>query len=124
MPISKIKTLNNKGAVLISVYMALFVLLPLSSGGARFNIGELSEARRQRDGTVAFWLAEGALNQFMADPAMLDEAGAKSMDEGVGTVMLSKNDSNPKHRLVTATAKVRGIERSIQLKYPALSTIF
>ena len=121
---SKTILLNDKGAVLISVYMVLFVLLTLSSSVAMFNIGELGEARRQRDATMAFWLAEGALNQFMADPTILDEADTKSMHEEFGTVILSKNDSNPKHRLVTATAKVRGVERILQLKYPALSTIF
>ena len=120
----KIINLNNKGAVLISVYMVLFVLMALSSSVAMFNISELSEARRHRDATMAFWLAEGALNQYMADPKILDEKGVKTMDEDSGTITLSKNDSNPKFRLVTATAKVRGVERSLQIKYPALSTIF
>jgi hypothetical protein len=117
-------TLNNKGVVLISVYMVLFVLMVLSSSVAMFNFSELGDARRYRDATAAFWLAEGAINQFMADPTILDEVESKAIDEGIGTIVLSKNDSSPKHRLVTATGKVRGIERSVQIKYPVLSTIF
>ena len=116
--------LNNKGAVLISVYMALFVLMVLSSSVAMFNFSELSEARRHRDATAAFWLAEGALNQFMADTTILDHEKSKIIDEGIGKVTLARDDANPKYRLVTATGKVRGVERSVQIKYPALSSIF
>ena len=64
---------NNKGAVLIAVYMALFVLVTLSSSVALFNFTELNDARRHQDMTKAFWLAEGGINQFLADTTILNE---------------------------------------------------
>ena len=118
------KTLNDKGAVLIAVYMVLFILMAMSSSVAMFNFSELRESCRHRDATSAFWLAEAGVNLFMADPDMLDDVGLKTIDEGIGTIRLHKDDSNPRHRLVLSTGTVKGIQRSIQIKYPALSTIF
>jgi len=116
--------LNNKGAVLILVYMVLFVLIALSASVSMFNFSELSESRRHRDATIAFWLAESGINQFVANPAILDDVLTVTMDDEVGEIILSKDDSNPKYRIVLSKGKVRGIERTIQIKYPALSTIF
>jgi hypothetical protein len=115
---------NNKGAVLIAAYMALFVLVTLSSSVALFNFTELNDARRHQDATAAFWLAEAGINQFLADPAMLNETGSKIINEENGTIELLRDDSNRKYRLVTATGTAGGSQRRIQIKYPALSTIF
>jgi hypothetical protein len=115
---------NNKGAVLIAAYMALFVLVTLSSSVALFNFTELNDARRHQDTTAAFWLAEAGINQFLADPAMLNETGSKIINEENGTIELLRDDSNRKYRLVTATGTAGGSQRRIQIKYPALSTIF
>lgn len=118
---------NNKGAVLIAAYMAMFVLVTLASSVALFNFTELNDARRHQDTTAAFWLAEAGINQFLADPAMLDGldgTGAKTIEEGNGIIAIVKDDSNRRHRLVTSTGIVGGSQRRIQIKYPALSTIF
>lgn len=115
---------NNKGAVLIAVYMALFVLVTLSSSVALFNFTELNDARRHQDTTAAFWLAEAGINQFLADPAILNETGSKMINEENGMIEILKDDSNRKYRLVTSTGTTGGSRRSIQIKYPALSTIF
>lgn len=118
------KKLNNKGAVLISVYMVLFVLMALSSSVAMFNFSELRDTQRDRDATAAFWLAEAGINQFMADTTLLDEVESRTFMEENGTIQLSKNDSDPRHRIITAKGIVGGIERQIQIQYPALSSIF
>ena len=118
---------NNKGAVLIAAYMAMFVLVTLASSVALFNFTELNDARRHQDTTAAFWLAEAGINQFLADPAMLDGldgTGAKTIEEGNGIIAIVKDDSNRRHRIVTSTGTVGGSQRRIQIKYPALSTIF
>ncbi|MCK5014308.1 MAG: hypothetical protein KAS66_10855 [Candidatus Omnitrophica bacterium] len=115
---------NNKGAVLIAVYMALFVLVTLSSSVALFNFTELNDARRHQDTTAAFWLAEAGINQFLADPEILNETGSKMINEENGMIEILKDDSNRKYRLVTSTGTTGGSRRSIQIKYPALSTIF
>lgn len=115
---------NNKGAVLIAAYMALFALVTLSSGIAMFNFTELNDARRYQDTTAAFWLAEAGINQFLADPSMLDELEAIAIEEENGTIWLKRDDSNKKYRLVTSTGTVGGSRRSVQIKYPSLSTIF
>jgi len=118
------KILNNKGAVLITTYMVLFVLMALSSSVALFNFSELRDSNRHRDSTLAFWLAEAGISQFVADPTMLDDQDFKVYTEKNGTIRLSKNDANPKYRVVTSTGKVRGIQRQIQIEYPALTSIF
>jgi len=118
------KISNNKGAVLITTYMVLFVLMALSSSVALFNFSELRDSNRHRDSTLAFWLAESGISQFVANPAMLDNQDSKVYTEKNGTISLSKNDVNPKHRVVTSIGKVRGIQRQIQIEYPALTSIF
>jgi hypothetical protein len=116
--------LNNKGAVLISVYMVLFVLMTLSSSVAMFNFSELRDSRRYQDATAAFWLAEAGINQFMADTALLDEAESRTFIEERGTIQLSKNDSDPRYRTVIAKGIVGGSQREIQIRYPVISSIF
>lgn len=118
------KKLNNKGAVLIAVYMVLFVLMTLSSSVALFNFSELNDARRHQNDAAAFWSAEAGINQFMADPTMLDAAGSKTIAGESGTALLSKDDSDSRYRVVTSTGAAGGSRRRIQIKYPALSTIF
>lgn len=115
---------NNKGAVLIAAYMALFVLVTLSSSVALLNFNELNNARRHQDTTTAFWLAEAGINQFLADTAILEESEALTFEEGSGTIKIVRDDSNKKYRLVTSTGSVGGSQRSVQIKYPSLSTIF
>jgi len=121
---SIMKISNNKGAVLITAYMVLFVLMTVSSSIALFNFSELRDSHRHRDSTLAFWLAEAGISQYIADPAMLEDQDVKVFTEENGTIHLSKNDSNPKYRIITSIGKVRGIKRKIQIKYPALSSIF
>ena len=115
---------NNKGAVLITAYMVLFVLMTLSSSVALLNFSELRDANRHRNSTSAFWLAEAGISQFIADPAMLDGRDSKVFTETNGTIYLSKSDSNPKYRVVTSIGKVKGSRRQIEIQYPALSSIF
>ena len=117
------KKLNNKGVVLIAAYMVLFVLLALASSVAMLNFSESSDARRYRETTKAFWLAEAGINLFMANTGMLDETESQIIAEEDGTIRLLRDDSNPQYRLITATGTVGGSQRKIQVKYPALSTI-
>jgi len=115
---------NNKGAVLIAVYMALFALVTLSSSVALFNFTELNDARRYRESTAAFWLAEAGINQFLANTSLLDTAEEIMIQEENGVIRLKRDDSNQKFRTVTSTATVGGSTRSVRIKYPSLSTIF
>jgi hypothetical protein len=118
------KKLNNKGAVLISAYMVLFVLMTVSSSVALFNFSELRESRRYRNAVTAFWLAEAGLNEYMADVTILDDAESLTIKEVNGTIHLSRDDSDPRYRIVTSKGVVGGSQRQIQIKYPALTTIF
>lgn len=104
--------------------MVLFVLVTLSSSIALFNFSELNESRRYRDSTAAFWLAEAGINRYLANPAMLDEQGMKTILMPNGMIKLVKDDSHQKYRVVMSTGIVGGSERRVQIKYPALSSIF
>lgn len=113
------KKLNNKGAVLILAYIVLFALLTLSAGIASFNINEHNYARRHYFSTAAFWLAEAGINIFMKDTRVLDQTGSYTMQDGNGMIDITKDDSNFRRRVVTATGTFAGIKRSIQITYPA-----
>ena len=113
------KKLNNKGAVLILAYIVLFALLTLSAGIASFNINEHNYARRHYFSTAAFWLAEAGINIFMKDTRVLDQAGSYAIQDGSGMINITKDDSNFRRRVVTGTGTFAGIEKSIQITYPA-----
>lgn len=113
------KKLNNKGAVLILAYIVLFALLTLSAGIASFNINEHNYARRHYFSTAAFWLAEAGINIFMKDTRVLDQTGSYTIQDGNGMIDITKDDSNFRRRVVTATGTFAGIKRSIQITYPA-----
>jgi hypothetical protein len=118
------KLSNNKGAVLIAVYLAMFALVTLSSSVALFNFTELNDAWRYRETTAAFWLAEAGINQFLANTALLDTAEEIVIEEENGVIRLKKDEANQKFRIITSSATVGGSTRSIRIKYPSLSTIF
>ncbi len=113
------KKLNNKGAVLIVAYIVLFALLTLSAGIASFNINEHNYARRHYFTTAAFWLAEAGINIFMKDPTILDQKGSYTIQDENGMIHVTKDDSNFKHRVVISTGTFAGVEKSIQITYPA-----
>lgn len=113
------KKLNNKGAVLIVAYIVLFALLTLAGGIASFNINEHNYARRHYFSTAAFWLAEAGINIFMKDPWMLDQTGSYTVPDDNGIIHVTKDDSNFRHRVVTATGTFAGIGKSIQITYRA-----
>ncbi len=116
--------LNNRGAVLISVYMVLFVLIALSSSVARLNFSELRDALRYKNSVAAFWLAEAGINKFLAAPDMLDEVESYVNTEEDETFELNRDDSDPRYRVIRSIGTVDGIQRTIQIKYPALSRVF
>ncbi|MCK5581112.1 MAG: hypothetical protein KAJ18_07545 [Candidatus Omnitrophica bacterium] len=113
------KKLNNKGAVLIIAYIVLFALITLSAGVAVFNFNEMNYARRYYFTKTAFWLAEAGVNIFMKNTSMLDDEQTKTIEYGDGIITLIKDDSDPTRRVVTATGSYRGVEKSIQIAYPA-----
>ena len=117
----KIKKLNNKGAALIIAYFVMAALVTLSTAFALTTSSELNSARRYRDGTAAFWLAEAGVSLFLHNVALLDDApgGMQTIPFASGTIYLSKDDSRPAIRVVTSKGIVNGIERSIQMGFPA-----
>ncbi|MBI4437209.1 MAG: hypothetical protein HY590_07355 [Candidatus Omnitrophica bacterium] len=59
--------MNNRGIVLIYVYMVVFVLLVLMSAYLSQTNNEARLSERTRHSTEAFYIAEGALQQAMLD---------------------------------------------------------
>jgi len=112
------KTSNKEGSSLIFSLLVLTVLIILSSGFFILAINELNIAKRYRDSTKAFWLAEAGLNQFMQDTTLLD-GGDLTLTFGSDTVTLSKDDSDSVVRTVTATGIVSSSFRSNIIKYQA-----
>jgi len=115
----KLKKLNNKGSLLIVAYVALYALITLSAGLALFNFNELSNARRYKLSSAAFWLAEAGVNMFMKDTNMLDEKGNIKFKEKLGNIKLRKNDTDPTKRTVTSTGIVKGVKKSVEITYLA-----
>lgn len=114
---------NNKGVVLITTYIFLMVLITLTAGFAMSAVSELNNARRYRDSTAAFWLAEAGINQFIKDTTMLDSlSGETDIYLGSNYVHLVKDDTNPSQRVVTGTGFINGISRQVQITFPALAS--
>lgn len=117
---------------LISVYFVLSALITLSVGFAYSSINELSTANRYKDSTKSFWLAESAINDFIANTNMLDagQAGV-ACDQSTNTcekeftvdgyaILLQKQDTTDV-RYVAALAEVKGHQRQIQVEFPKVA---
>lgn len=114
-----IKRLNNKGVALITAYFVMAALITLSAGFALTTFSELGNAKRYYNSAAAFWLAEGGINNFIHSNLLLDSTSWKTIAVGNNPVTLTKDDSHPAKRIVTATATVNGIKRSVQVEYAA-----
>lgn len=113
------KKLNNKGVALITAYFVMFILMALSVSLALSTVTELNNARRYRDSTAAFWLAEAGVSRLLRHHTMLEGHNFLSVVYGNGTIEFRKNDAHPSVRVVTLTGIANGVKRSIQLEYPA-----
>lgn len=109
---------NEKGAALVVSMFALTALFGLTASFALTSTAELGNSSRHRDSTEAFWIAEAGINRFLQDTTLLD-GGDQTVNIGSHSVALSKDDSDSQQRIVTATATVDGVERSIQVTFPA-----
>lgn len=112
-----LRSSNNRGAALIFSYFVLTVILTLLAGFALSTVHELTDANRFRDGTAAFWLAEAGINKFLQNPAMLD-GGPQTLIYGANDVVLSKDDTSPLVRYVTARGRVRNSVRQLVVEFP------
>ena len=115
-----IKRLNNKeGAALITALFVVTVLLGLTVCLSLASVSEVHNSNRFLNSAEAFWAAEAAMNQFMEDTALLD-GGDQTLTFGPNSVILTKDDSDPQTRVVTASATADGITRSIEMEFPAM----
>jgi len=112
-------SMNNKGSALVLSLLVLTVLIILSSGFFLMAGNELNVAKRYRDSTAAFWLAEAGINRFKENMALLD-GGALNVDFSDTypnyLFSLSKSDTSS-DRTVTAVGTVNNISRSVVIKY-------
>ena len=111
--------LNNQGSALIFSFFVMSVLVTLSTAFAILTFGELNDARRYRDLTSAFWLAESGINLYMQNPSILNKVTLQSFHYKSGAFTDSKDDSRPGKRVITSTGFFGGSRRSIQIEYPA-----
>ncbi|HOW36340.1 MAG TPA: pilus assembly PilX N-terminal domain-containing protein [Candidatus Omnitrophota bacterium] len=113
-------TKNDKGVILIASCVFLVVLLMLAAGFTLLSTNELNSARRYRDSTAAFWAAEAGINQFIRNPQMLDGNAPPAITIGDYSVSLVKDDSDSSLRVVTATGTANGVQRKVQVEFPAI----
>jgi hypothetical protein len=117
MRVHRHKRFKQRGVALAVAYMVVGALVTLSSGFIASTVGELRTAQYYKNSTKAFWAASSGINQFMANTTYLD-AGAKIIDVGSYTVLLTKADS-ASERLVRAVSTIGGTKRTIEITYPA-----
>jgi hypothetical protein len=109
---------NERGAALVLGYMVLTVVFTLTTGLALSNVTELNSANRYRNTTSAFWAAEAGINRYISDTAMLN-SDSQLLSIGNTTVLVSKDDTQPGIRLVTAEGFANGSTRTIRATFPA-----
>ncbi|MCH7522132.1 MAG: hypothetical protein IIB42_10605, partial [Candidatus Marinimicrobia bacterium] len=98
----------------------LTVLFGLTACFSLASVGELKASNRYFDSADAFWTAETAINRFIANPTMLDQ-GDLTLNIGGVSVDLSKDDvTDPRTRVLTATATANGVKRAISVSFPAV----
>jgi len=132
--------MNNRGAVLIYIYMVVFILLILMSAYLSQTNNEAKLSERTRHSTEAFYIAEGALQQAMLDlhkdmitskdwfdgdingiPMTVSTSsfrpvpyGSNTMGDGDFLVELKGIAGKNSHMWVRATGTSSGITRRIQ----------
>jgi len=116
----RIKKLNNeRGVALLTSLYVVTVLLGLTVCLTMSSVSEVHSSNRFLNDTKSFWAAEGAINQFTQNTAMLD-GGDLTVTIGEHSVFLAKDDSDPTSRVVTATGTANGVSRSIEVTFPAI----
>ncbi len=114
---------NNKGLALIVSYLVIFAFISMAVGFTVTMVNELNAAKRYRDGTVAFWLAETGLHRFIKNTAMLDTepGGEQTVSYGQNYFHIIEDDSDSTKRVVTSTGFINGVTRQLQIEFPANS---
>jgi len=113
------KQLNNKGSVLLIAILVLYLIIMISVNFFMVNTNEMNYARQYYHSSAAFWLAEAGANVYMSNPSMLDGQASAEIDYANGKVELTRDDSHPSFRYVDCIGTVGGIQREIQIAYPA-----
>ncbi len=109
---------NKKGSALLMSLMVVGTLVTLSAAFTISTVNEMNNSRRYQSSAKSFWIAEAGVNEFMADPSMLD-AGDVTRIFGTYSVDLSKDDTDPNERILTAIATANGVSRTLEVKFPA-----
>jgi hypothetical protein len=110
---------NNKGSILIISLVILYVLAAQSVSFSMFNASEANGSARYCRSVSAFWLAEAGVNMYMHDPTMLDNISFKTVDFGGGSIYLTRDDSQPLVRLISALGTFQGVQKKVQISYSA-----
>jgi len=104
---------------MIIAYMVFYVLATLVAGVAINHFNELNHAKRYRNASAAFWVAEAGISRYLNDPSLLDAKVKTTFSLADGKVTLRKNDADPAKRIITSTGQVGGVKKSVQIAFAA-----
>ena len=113
------KRLNNKGSIVLVATMILYFIILIGVSFTLANLNELSFTKRFYHGKAAFWLAEAGLNMYIANPFLLDDKSTKEFNYGDGTIILTKDTSQPNYQYIYSTGTYGSQQRKLQITYPA-----
>jgi len=108
---------DERGAALMISYFVLAILFTLMGAFALSTVQEVTDASHYRDSVAAFWLAEAGVTQYLQDPNILD-GGDVTINYGLQSVLLTKDDSGGSERIVTARGLVNDTARSVETAFP------
>ncbi len=111
---------NQRGSILLIAALILYMLIAVGASFMLANVNEINYSRRYYYSIAAFWLAEAGINMFMHDPAMLEQSLHKQLAYGGGTIDVSRDDTQPMYRFITSVGTFAGVQKKIQITYPAL----
>jgi len=121
------KLKNKKGVVLILALLGLSIPLILSSSLSLLTTSEQKQSYNYRDSVKAFWLAEAGIQRYLKDPSIITVPGRpEDIDVQGYTVTIDQTDEYhswgiPKQRVLTSSATVNNIERTLSLTFPPLT---
>jgi hypothetical protein len=110
---------NERGVALAIAIMVSGVLVTLSLGFVTSTVTELRTAQHYRNTTKAFWMASSGIQEVLNNPNYLD-SGAKVINFGSYSVVVTKDDSNPSRRVVRAVSQVGTARRGIEVTFPGM----
>lgn len=107
---------DKSGVALVSAFMVVGALVTLSAGLMTSTMTEIHTSLKFRDSTKAFWVASGAIDAYIKNPAAFSAGVNPPVNVGPYPVVITRTDGAV--RTVRAEVTINSVSRGIEISYP------